>query len=154
MSVRQIGRPAPAATAGHRYAARPVDPDSGYDVATLALLRWWSVTVSGHESDPVDPATLPAFHREFLSWWHASPEHRIAAIVEEVGGVAPVPVAIGWVVPAEQVPGPIALGARPALIDAVYVVPDAVAADAVPELERCLRRLASAHGLRVRRTRA
>jgi hypothetical protein len=127
------------------YSGRPVDPASGYDVATLALLRWWSVSVSDpHE---VDPISLPEFHRQFVGWWESAAEHRWAALVEEQGGPASVPVAMGWVVPDDTIPTPSRDGRRTARPRAIYLVPGVATDHVLGELHRALFEVADTHGL-------
>lgn len=143
MTVRPFPR-SPLLSALTPYTARAADPRSDYDVATLALLRWWQACVT----DPgrVDPYSLPSFHRDFLAWWRSDPDNQLAVLVDEVGGPSPVPVGMGWVVPLASVPSP-SLGRRPARVDGVYVVPGVTAAMVLDELALALDRLAGDHDL-------
>jgi hypothetical protein len=145
VTVRPFPRPPLAAAALTPYSARPVDPQAAQDLATLALLRWWSVSVA----DPgrVDPYSLPAFHRDFVTWWWSDADNRLAVLVDEVGGPADVPIAMGWVVPMTAVPSPGGNARRPARVDGVYVVPGVVVPVVLEELRRALGRLADQHGL-------
>jgi len=144
VTVRPFPRP-PLATALSPYSARAADPAAAHDVATLALLRWWSVCVA----DPgrVDPHSLPAFHRDFVAWWRSDADNRLAVLVDEVGGPAAVPVAMGWIVPMAALPRPDGHAPRSARVDGVYVVPGVVVPVVLDELHRALVRLAQQHDL-------
>lgn len=146
MTVRQFPRSA-TLSALSPYVARAADPRSDYDVATLALLRWWSACVS----DPgrVDPYSLPSFHRDFLAWWRSDPDNQLAVLVDEMDVPSPIPVAMGWVVPLAAVPSPGASGRRrrPARVDGVYVVPGVATPVVLDELGLALDRLAGEHDL-------
>ncbi|MGF1652752.1 MAG: hypothetical protein ACFCUP_05475 [Actinomycetales bacterium] len=144
MTVRPFARP-PLAAALTPYAARSVDPHAVHDVATLALLRWWSVSVA----DPgrVDPHSLPGFHRDFVSWWWSDPDNQLAVLVDEVGGATDVPIAMGWLVPMAALPRPDGDTRRPARVDGVYVVPGVVVPVVLDELHRALVDLAGQRGL-------
>jgi hypothetical protein len=127
------------------YAARAADPFSDYDVATLALLRWWSACVS--DPGQVDPYSLPSFHRDFVGWWRSDPDNQLAVLVDEVEGPSRVPVAMGWAVPLAAVPSPQSPGRRPARVDGVYVVPGVATPVVLDELRLALERLARDHDL-------
>lgn len=135
--------PAPAVT----YLARPADPASAYDISTLALMRWWSVSVT----DPggIDPTSLPGFHKRFVDWWQGSADNRCAALVEECGGPVTVPVAVGWVTPAESLLGEVTWGVRKGRVQGVYVVPGVAHDVVVAELHRVLHSVAATAGLQL-----
>lgn len=144
MTVRPFPRSA-TLSALSPYAARAADPISDYDVATLALLRWWSACVS--DPGQVDPYSLPSFHRDFVAWWRSDPDNQLAVLVDEVEGPSPVPVAMGWAVPLAAVPSPQSPGRRAARVDGVYVVPGVATPVVLDELRLALERLARDNNL-------
>lgn len=129
----------------HWYRAREVDPDSSDDIASLALLRWWSRTGTKR----LEPGDFPAFLRDFTLWWARHPECRLAVLVEEVApDGATTPVAMGWVVPrpdlAGVVPGTMS---TPAVSDGVFLLPGTPGARVRRDLAAALGRLAASRNL-------
>jgi hypothetical protein len=146
---RRGSLPRPADPAAQRwYRSREVDPDSPDDVASLALLRWWSRATNAN----LDPDGFPAFHAQFAQWWIAHPECRLAVLVEEVRADAhevPVPVAMGWVIPCPVVPRAGGPGhvQTPAISDGVFVLPGVPHVRIRRDLGAALGRLAASRGL-------
>ncbi len=130
------------------YRAREVNPDSPDDVASLALLSWWSAA----DCTAFQPADFPAFLADFTRSWQQQPDRRLAVLVEEVAAdpaTTPVPVAMGWVIarPELSLAPEDGASAAAAVTDSVFILPGTPTGRIRSDLGAALARLAASRGL-------